>query len=75
MITQREEETRIIEIKRIADKIAYLIVSTDYPGIDIEIEKIKLKERIEKLFPDKIHLFDLIYAPRFRRLEKQFREW
>lgn len=68
-----DEEKRIEEIKGLADKIAFLIVSTDYPRIDIEIEKENFRERINELFPDKAYLYELIYEPRFRRLEEQFR--
>lgn len=68
------EENSILEIKRMADKIAYLIVSTDYPDIDIQIEKNKFTQRISELFPDKVHLYDLIYKPRFTRLKEQFRK-
>ena len=57
-----------------ADRIASLIVGSDYPMIDIVIEKQKLRERIAELFPDKIDLYDLIYEPRFRRLAEQFRQ-
>lgn len=71
--TRFREEEKILEIKISADKIAFLIVSTDYPKIDIEIEKEKFRERINELFPDKAHLYELIYEPRFRRLENQFR--
>ncbi len=67
------EDWKIREIKAMADRIAFLIVSTDYPMIDIEIEKQKLKERISELFPDKIYLYDLIYESRFNRLKNQFR--
>lgn len=69
-----DEEERIKEIKWLADKIAFLIVSTDYPRIDLEIEKENFKERINELFPDRAYLYELIYEPRFRRLEEQFRE-
>ncbi|TNF53472.1 hypothetical protein EP227_05880 [bacterium] len=69
-----KEDTKVAEIRNRADKIASLIVSTDYPLIDIEIEKQKFKERIQELFPDKIYLYTLIYESRFRRLEEQFRE-
>ncbi len=58
----------------IADRISSLIVGSDYPMIDIEIEKQKFREKISELFPDKIDLYDLIYEPRFRRLKEQFRE-
>jgi len=39
----------------------------------IEVQKQKLRERISDLFPEKEHLYDLIYEPRFRRLMEQFR--
>ncbi len=68
------ENKRIAEIQRSADRIAFLIVSTDYPEIDILIEKQKLREKISFLFPDKAHLYNLIYEPRFRRLYEQFRK-
>jgi hypothetical protein len=71
---RNEESNRIGEIRRFADKIALLIVSTDYPKIDIEREKQKLRERIAELFPEKNHLYELIYESRFKRLEEQFRK-
>jgi len=49
-------------------------MNTDYPEIDIEIEKQKFKDLIKELFPNKIHLYELIYEPRFKRLWEQFRE-
>jgi DNA-directed RNA polymerase subunit RPC12/RpoP len=67
------EEEKLTKIKRAHDKIALLIMNTDYQGVDIEIEKAKFKELIEELFPDKAHLYELIYEPRFRRLWEQFR--
>lgn len=67
------EDEKISGIKRGADKIAFLIVSTDYPGTDIEIEKGKFRAKIEEIFPDKAYLYELIYEPRFKRLEEQFR--
>jgi len=67
------EEEKIQEIKRAADRIGFLIVSTDYPEIDIEIEKQKFKDRLTELFPDKTYLYELIYEPRFKRLYEQFR--
>lgn len=69
----RDEEGKIIKIRKLADKIAFLIVSTDHPEIDIEIEKEKFREEIAELFPDKAYLYELIYEPRFRRLKEQFR--
>jgi hypothetical protein len=71
---RRKEDAKVSEIKKHADKIASLIISTDYPLIDIEIEKQKLKERIQELFPDKTYLYTLIYESLFRRLKEQFRK-
>ena len=72
-LARSSEEQCVREIQRISDRIAFLIVASDYPMIDIGIEKQKLRERISELFPDKIWLYELIYEPRFRRLEEQFR--
>lgn len=67
------EEEKLMEIKKAQDRIAFLIMNSDYEAVDIEIEKGKFKELIRGLFPDKVHLYDLIYEPRFKRLWEQFR--
>ena len=59
--SRREEDENILEVKRIADRISFLITCTDYTKIDLEIEKMKLSDRIEELFPEKAHLYELIY--------------
>jgi hypothetical protein len=74
LLAQNSEDMKVREIRLMADRISSLIVGSDYPMIDIEIEKYKLKERISELFPDKIDLYHLIYEPRFKRLEEQFRD-
>ncbi len=68
------ENQKIKTIQNMADRIASLIVASDYPMIDIEFEKQNLRERIAELFPDKTGLYDLIYEPRFKRLQQQFRD-
>ena len=73
-MARRSEDRKVRVIQNMADRISSLIVDSDYPMIDIEIEKQKLRERISELFPYKIDLYDLIYEPRFRRLSEQFRE-
>jgi hypothetical protein len=74
LLARSSEDRKVREITTMADRISSLIVGSDYPMIDIEIEKQKLMDRISELFPDKIDLYDLIYEPRFRRLIEQFRE-
>jgi len=61
-------------LKRKADRVCFLIVATDYPEIDIEIEKSKVRDLCEELFPDRLWLFDAVYETRFKRLWEQFRE-
>jgi len=68
------EEKKLGEMRNLADRISYLITATDYPEIDIEIEKNKVRRRVEKLFPDRVYLFDMIFESRFRRLWDQFRK-
>jgi len=61
------------ELQRMAERICVLILDTDYPWIDVEIEKGKVRERCEELFPDRMDLYDMIYESRFDRLWAQFR--
>ena len=67
------EEEKLSEIRSAQDRIVFLIINTDSEAVDIEIEKAKFRELIQSLFPDKTHLYDLIYEPRFKRLWEQFR--
>jgi hypothetical protein len=67
------EEAAYRELQRAADRIAFLIVATDYPRIDVEIERRNLRDLCRRLFPDKLALFEIIYEARFRRLWDQFR--
>jgi hypothetical protein len=50
-----------------------LIVSTDCPEEQINIARLALRTDAARYFPEKLHLFDLIYESRFRRLWQQFR--
>lgn len=56
-----------------ADRVCSLILISDYPEIDIEIEKSKVRERCEELYPDSMDLYEMIYESRFNRLQEQFR--
>ena len=50
-----------------------LILSSDLPAIDIEIEKSKVRERCLELYPDREQLYEMIYESRFQRLWGRFR--
>ena len=62
------------EFQRMADRVCFLILSSDLPAIDIEIQKGKIRERCLELYPDREWLYDMIYESRFDRLWEQFRE-
>ena len=62
------------ELRRKADRICALIVGSDYPDIDIEIEVRALRRWCRDKLPDRLELFDMIYGSRFRRLRQQFRQ-
>lgn len=61
-------------LKRRADRISFLIVATDLPEIDLLIEEENLRVDCRRMFPDRMDLFEMIYAARFKRLKEQFRQ-
>ena len=61
------------ELQRMADHVCSLILISDYPEIDIEIEESKVRERCEEWYPDSMVLYEMIYESRFNRLQEQFR--
>ena len=67
------EENRLGELQRAADRVSFLIVATDCPRVDIDIQRAELRRRCKTLFPDKMDLFEMLYESRFRRLWEQFR--
>lgn len=68
-----EEEAKIREISRMAQEVSFLIVATDFPRVDIDIKRAELKARCRVLFPDKMHVYEMVYGSRFDRLWQQFR--
>jgi hypothetical protein len=61
------------ELQRMADRVCVLILSSDLPAIDIEIEKSKVRQGCLDLYPDREQLYEMIYESRFQRLWGQFR--
>ena len=64
---------RMRDLQRMADRVCVLILSSDLPTIDIEIEKGKVREHCLELYPDREWLYEMIYESRFNRLWTQFR--
>jgi len=61
------------ELQRKADRICSLIVASDYPDVDIDVEISRLREWCAENLPERTELFEVVYANRFRRLREQFR--
>lgn len=68
-----EEREKALTIQEDAQNICRMILNDDCPEVDIEIEKRKLREKVENLFPEKLLAYQLIYESRFKRLWDQFR--
>ena len=68
---EEREKARIIQ--KDAEQICGMILNEACPDVDIEIAKENLKEKVRKLFPDKMDTYGMIYEARFKRLEDQFR--
>lgn len=61
------------ELRRDADRIYNLILHTDLDWIDIEIQIDVMRERCRARLPEKLALFEAVYAGRFARLWQQWR--
>ena len=72
---ERQDFRKILlrEFQRMADRVCVLILSSDLPAVDIEIEKNKVRQRCLELYPDREQLYEMIYESRFQRLWEQFR--
>ncbi len=60
------------ELKRSGDRICNSIFHMDLEWIDIEIQIAEMRDFCEENAPEKLELFEMIYAARFRRL---WEEW
>jgi hypothetical protein len=68
----RQDQDALV-LQRRADRICALIVGSDYPEVDIDVAIADLRRWCRDRLPDRLELFDLVYASRFRRLRDQFR--
>ena len=61
------------ELQRGADRVARMILTSTFSNLDCVLAERELRMECLRLFPEKMELFDLVYAARFRRLREQFR--
>lgn len=60
-------------LQRKADRLSALIVASDYPDVDIDVEIAALRRWCREQLPDRLELFEMVYVSRFNRLRAQFR--
>lgn len=61
-------------LRRWADRVASMIVTSTYSDLECALAERELRMECLRLLPDRMELFDRIYAARFRRLREQFRD-
>lgn len=60
-------------LQRRADRVASMIVTSSYSDLECALAERELRMDCLSLVPDRMDLYDLVYAARFRRLREQFR--
>jgi hypothetical protein len=56
-----------------AQRVASMIVTSSYSDLECALAERELRMECLRLLPDRMDLFDLVYASRFQRLREQFR--
>ena len=60
-------------LRRGAERVASMIVTSSYSDLDCALAERELRMECLRLLPERMDLFELVYAARFRRLREQFR--
>ncbi len=72
MTTERERRRRLEALGREADRIVNLILHTDLPPVDVQIQIEAFRRKCLERYPDGEELFEMVYASRFRRIWEQW---
>jgi hypothetical protein len=67
-----DEAARAQKVRHLVDLATSLIMQSGMARRDAEHLVANIRERILALFPDGEETYDIIYAPRFRRLVDEF---
>ena len=57
----RDPHTLQRELSKMADRVCQLILSSEWPDVDVAIEKEKVRAFCEETFPDRMDLYEMIY--------------
>jgi hypothetical protein len=74
MRTETESRESIDALAREAERIVTLILHTNMPRVDIDIQIENFREECLREYPDSDLLFEMVYASRFRRIWEQWYE-
>jgi len=72
MNAQTHRRERLDRLSWKADRIVNLILHTDMPRVDVEIQIENFRAECLHEFPDRDDLFEMVYASRFRRIWEQW---
>jgi len=73
MSREGEPEDPAVLLRRMADRVASMIVTSSCTDLECAIAERELRMECLSLLPEKMDLFERLYAARFRRLREQFR--
>ena len=68
-----EERGKAEEVRLDAENICRMILDESCEDVDIEIAKNNLRDKVQRLFPNQLGTYQMIYEARFSRLWEQFR--
>ncbi|MHC4222831.1 MAG: hypothetical protein ACYSX0_12285 [Planctomycetota bacterium] len=69
--SERAARARVDELRRRADAITSRILYSDEPRIDLDIAIGALRDDVERRYPDRLWLFEVVYEARWKRLREQ----
>jgi len=72
MSSDADTREELDTLGREAERIVTLILHTNMPRVDIEIQIENFREECLRRFPGRESLFEMVYAARFRRIWQQW---
>lgn len=68
---KRPTDRALDDLGRRADAITSRILYSDEPEVDLAIAIQNLKDEVERRWPDRLWLFEIVYEARWQRLREQ----
>ena len=68
---RRRESPQAAELRRRGDAITWTILYGDLPAIDVDLAIAGLRDWVERHLPDRLELFEMVWAARWDRLRAQ----